>query len=126
MFVLLLMLAAPDPSAWTNHSQITQVFEESHMAFGCRPNEELCPTWDCAVTQSGVDCEEFGKLEDPSTRSMTWVLCYDRGFQRYLYKTQMCHAGECCKCLAMRLKDERSATVCSDCHPCCMECYEEL
>lgn len=113
---------APE-EVWTDGGRIRGLYQAAHMAFGCRADPNVCPTWDCAVVQRGLPCDDARRSPDASR---SWILCYDKGFRRYYFRTDVCVDGDCCRCDAIRFQDEWRASVCTVCADSGLECYDEL
>lgn len=131
MFVLFLVgvtMVVPSPllAAATNHTYITTLYRAAHMSFGCHPNAAACPTWDCATHYTSVGCDAVPERAEEYATALpylSWHLCYDRGFQRYMFTTEVWN--EACDCSATRFhRDHGTSYVCLNCNREEMTCVE--
>ena len=108
----------------TNRTRIEALHRESHDLFGCIPDPQSCPTWDCAASYSSVTgCRVVSNSSDV-LKHLNWRLCYDRGFAAYMFTSEAwCEDNdECCSCSVTRLWKPGVNYVCSNCDPCCLHC----
>lgn len=107
----------------TNHKRIAALFRQSHTEFGCIPDPQACPTWDCATsyTTAGGCNAVFNSSE--AFIHLNWRLCYDRGLSAYMFTSEAwCDNDDCCSCSVTRLRKPGVHYVCSHCDPCCLHC----
>ena len=111
-----------------SHARIRSLFTQSHGEFGCIPDRNRCPTWDCAAfytTETG--CQGVPTNASDAPLHLPWRLCYDRGLVAYAFTTQLwcsplVYDDDCCECTATRLHKPDAAYVCTECQPCCTHC----